>query len=338
MIVFSKYEANKLNAGPKAKVDIENILKENFNSKIITFKYNSKYEKNIVLNSLYKIYKMIYIFSKFAFLNKNDTIIIQHPATQKRFFIKKFKTKVILIHDIEGLRFQEKEKCDSELSFFNEFDYIIVHNNKMKEYLENNNIPSEKIYVLGVFDYLTTSTKEVNNNYTIKDLKLFYPGNLSKEKSPFIHQLDEKKLKYTINLYGKGIEKDINSKLVYKGTFKPDNIGIIEGDIGLIWDGNFDESDENVTFKNYTKYNNPHKLSCCLALGIPVIVWKKAAIADFVKENNIGYTISNIYEINNLDFSDYEEKRNNAITIGNNVRNGNYTKEVINKILNNIKR
>ena len=74
-----------------------------------------------------------------------------------------------------------------------------------------------------------------------------------------------------------------------------------------------------------------------MAMGIPVIVWDKSAIANFVKENNVGYTIHNIYDINNLYLSDYDIKRKTAIQIWKKVREGYYTKKVVNNILKKIK-
>ena len=106
----------------------------------------------------------------------------------------------------------------------------------------------------------------------------------------------------------------------------------------MVWDGNYDESDQNEGFKNYTKYNNPHKLSCYIAAGLPVIVWRKSAAAQFVNKYNIGYTISNLYDINNLDFSDYEEKLKNVSVIQKKVCNGKFTKDAINKVLEKIKK
>ena len=107
----------------------------------------------------------------------------------------------------------------------------------------------------------------------------------------------------------------------------------IEANLGLIWDGNFDDSDENVGFKKYTKYNNPHKLSCYIAAGLPVIVWEKAAIADFVNKYNIGYTISKIYDINEIDLSDYNQKLANISKLQQEVRNGEFTIRVFDKVL-----
>ena len=45
------------------------------------------------------------------------------------------------------------------------------------------------------------------------------------------------------------------------------------------------------------KYNNPHKLSLYIAAGIPVIVWKQAAVAKFVQDHNIGLTVNSLKEI-----------------------------------------
>ena len=78
------------------------------------------------------------------------------------------------------------------------------------------------------------------------------------------------------------------------------------------------------------------KLSCYTAAGIPVIVWEKAAIADFVKKYDIGYTIKSIYDINNLDLKDYNRKQENIKELQKKVRNGYFTKRVVDKFLKDI--
>ena len=89
--------------------------------------------------------------------------------------------------------------------------------------------------------------------------------------------------------------------------------------------------------KRYTKYNNPHKLSCYLASGVPVIAWEKAAIADFINENNIGYTINSIYDINNISILDWNKKLENVKVISKNVRSGYYTKKIFEDIVKDMK-
>jgi len=251
-------------------------------------------------------------------------------------FLNKKKT-IILIHDIDGIRSDDSNLYKQELDRLSKVNYIIIHNSKMKNKLLEDGIKS-KMYLLNIFDYLCDYDNVVRENKLDKKNPIvIYAGNLSKQKSPFIHQLDYKKMQFILNLYGVGIDKSLNKKIKYMDKYTaqvlPNNL---EGDLGLIWDGNFDESDENIGMKNYTKYNNPHKLSCYMAAGIPVIVWKKSAICDFVLKNNIGYIISNIYDINKLDFSDYDVKLSNVKKIQKNVRNGFYTEQVVNKVLKDI--
>jgi hypothetical protein len=207
----------------------------------------------------------------------------------------------------------------------------------MKKTIVSLGIDETKVYVLNIFDYIANGN--INIDKSLKsNINVMYAGNLKKSKCPFIYQLDPLKMQFNLYLYGLGISSNINEKIIYKGSFESNEINTLEGDLGLIWDGNYNESDEKESFKNYTKYNNPHKLSCYLACGIPVIVWSKAATASFVKKNNIGYCISNIYEINDLDLSDYNLKKKNAIEIGKKLRNGDYTCTVINSIIEDMEK
>ena len=191
-------------------------------------------------------------------------------------------------------------------------------------------IAPEKIYMIEIFDYLINDSELKNEHIN----GVAFVGNLSKDKSPFIHQLNSKKMNFKLYLYGVGVDEHIGKNILYKGSYNPDDLPMyINQKYGLVWDGNYDESDENVSYKNYTKYNNPHKLSCYLSSGIPVIVWEKSAIADFVKKYNIGYTIKNIYDINNLNDKDYEIKRMNVLAIREKLINGYYTNRVFDEII-----
>lgn len=328
MKVLSAIYNEQKNAGPKAPRDIDKILEEEYGAENKSFLRTGNFKFKILL----EFFKTM--FSK-------EIIVLQYPLLYKESFynlLNKNRT-IVLIHDINALRRKDEKDLKKEINILKKFKYIIVHNDKMKEYLLAKGINKDNLYVLELFDYLAKgeiNEKDISLNRD--DISLLYPGNLKREKSPFVYQLDDNKINFKINLYGLGISENISNKLIYMGSFEPDNINGLIGDIGLIWDGNFDESDENDTFKNYTKYNNPHKLSCCMALGIPVIVWRKAAIAEFVKNNNVGYIVSSIYDINNIDFSDYELKRKNAINIGKKVRSGFYTKRIFNQILKNIEK
>ena len=282
-----------------------------------------------------KIKRMIQFAKKFKlisnFAKETELAIIQAPFSSKKIMMDKFKNKVVIIHDIEGLRNQNDKELSEEISFYKSCDFIIAHNSSMKKFLIDKGIDSNKIYELELFDYLCegqAKEKKINQN----NPKITYSGNL--DKAFFINQLDSKKMHFELYLYGQKNKEFNNKKIIYKGKCTPDEMpNKIEGNLGLVWDGNFDESDEDKSYKNYTKYNNPHKLSCYIAAGMPVIVWKKSAIAKFVKENNIGYEISNLYDINKLDFSDFDVKRKNVEKLEQKVRTGFFTQSILSKIL-----
>jgi len=330
-------------AGPKAPSDIITILEEKYNAKSVMLLPSE--------NRLEKILYRIKIFKTMLSSRiKNEILIMQFPMYEtssilnKLFlFSMKFMNKeksVVLIHDLDSIRTEDKILKQQEIQRLNKVKYIISHNKKMTEYLKNEKI-NAKIINLELFDYLCDRKENYTreNNINKDDFSVIYAGNLKREKSPFIYQIEEDKLKFKFHLYGIGREKDINSKLKYKGKFSPNELpDNLEGDLGLIWDGSFDESDENKTYKVYTKYNNPHKLSCYVAAGIPVIAWEKAAIADFIKKYDIGYTIKSIYDINNLDFKNYNKKQENIRELQKKVRSGYFTKKAINNILKNIEK
>ena len=232
---------------------------------------------------------------------------------------------------MEQKKFALKKK--KEIDAFQSSEAVIVHNDKMKKFLIDQGVNSNKLYVLELFDYITAKQKQ--NNIKSDKIKICYTGNM--DKANFIHQLEEEKMNFNLYVYGVKNKEIKNKRIEYKGKFLPDELPYkIEENIGLVWDGNVDENDENEGFKNYTKYNNPHKLSCYLAANIPVIVWEKAAIADLVKKYNIGYFIRNIYDINKIDFSDYNEKIKNIKELSRKVRNGYFTNRVVNEIIKDI--
>lgn len=324
MIVISAIYNEKKNAGPKAPEDIDRILGNKYNAKSIV----------LVRDKFFKI-KICFQMLKLIF--KRDIIVIQFPLINLPIIYNLLNKKrvIVLIHDINGLRFDNKSILLKEIKILKKFKYVIAHNKSMKEYLIKKGLKDENIYTIDVFDYLATGN--INDNEKDKNTrKVLYTGNLNKNKSPFIYQLDDNKINFDMNLYGIGIEKDISKKIKYKGSFEPNEINDIEGSLGLVWDGDIESFEQNNIYKSYTKYNNPHKFSCYLAMGIPIIAWKNAAISDFIKKNNVGYLIDNIYDINNIDLSDYNEKRKNAIKIGRKLRGGKYTLDVFDKIVKKI--
>ena len=331
MIVVNVKSPDSLNAGTKAPQDINNVLKEKFDAKIVDLILG----ENIVGKLKYK---MKFFITMLKARMKKEVLVLQFPIIERNFILNlanKEKT-VVLIHDIDGLRYQREEFAKLEMSKLKLFKYMIVHNDNMKKYLEEQGIDA-KLISLDVFDYLCDGEVKENRKTikTVNDCTLVYAGNLTKEKSPFLHQLEKDKIKFKFNVYGTGTAlEDLKGIVDYKGKYPPDELpNLLEGNLGVVWDGAFNDEDETFCLKNYTKYNNPHKFSLYMAAGLPVVVWKKAAIAKIVEKYNIGYTVNNLYEINDIDFSDYDIKLKNVQEMKNKVRNGYFLETAMNEYL-----
>lgn len=345
MNVITVKTGPNFNAGQKAPSDIVKILQDNYEARsTLINNYNSEEfltKHNIIYRILCRLsFTRAFLSSKI----KKEVVVLQYPMEERTNFLHKLflfnmkflnKNKtILLIHDLDGLRYQNNRILKQDIERLNRVKYIIAHNDIMKRKLVEDGVKS-KIYTLNLFDYLCKYDNE-NSSKTFdkKNPIVIYAGNLSPQKSPFIHELNSQKMKFTLNLYGVGIDKSLSDKIIYQGKYPADILpNKLSGNLGLIWDGKSDSSDENVGMKNYTKYNNPHKLSCYIAAGLPVIVWEKSAISKFVKKNDIGYTINEISDINKLKLSDYEIKKENVKKLQVKVRNGEFTKQVLDKIL-----
>ena len=222
-------------------------------------------------------------------------------------------------------------------------DVIISHNGRMKKYLvEKCGISGDKIIELGIFDYLlgdmnrdSVSKEECTENNTSK---VVIAGNLAKEKSGYIYKLiDQNNESLKFNLYGVSYSgKENNRSCTYKGAFSPEELPMkMEGDYGLVWDG----AELNCcagTVGEYLKYNNPHKVSLYIASEMPIIIWEKAALAKFVKDNNIGITVNSLYELPNalskVTKQEYQMYKYNLSRLSADVKNGKYLTEALSKI------
>lgn len=267
--------------------------------------------------------------------NSKDKLIIQYPLYSKistlyLFNILKNRDVQIVgfVHDIEALRMNknDKKKVNDELELLRKFDVLIVHNQYMKKWLIDQGITC-KFIELNIFDYL--NDKPMVNTSINKPI--VYAGNL--EKSPFFKEL---KINKNISLFGVNEEKNYPQNVTYCGAKKPDELPLyLDGSFGLVWDGNRVDTNSGI-YGEYTRYNNPHKVSLYLSSGLPVIVWKQAAMAQFVESNKIGIVIDSLQDIDNvlsnISSDDYLAMVDNVHKISNKLREGYYTKHAVNSI------
>ena len=338
---------NSFNAASKAVRDVVDILNDLGAQNIIVDTYNGN---NSLFQKIFYQFKLFFEWSKiYKTVENNSIVFLQHPLKNRelgrKYYIRKLKLEksvsfICLVHDVENLRYSDASSYfKNEFNFMLEFaDQIIVHNESMKEYFIKLGINSKKLVDLDIFDYIC----DLNKNYNDKNDGIIIAGNLDTVKAKYLLNL-----KYVNNvyfkLYGINLNKEcIADNVEYVGAYDPTILpSILNGKFGLVWDGTSINSCNGAT-GNYLRYNNPHKLSLYIASNIPVIVWNESAVAKFVKQNNIGFCVDKLQDIEKsltkISDKQYEMMVSSVLDIGAKIRSGYYMKTAINKAINNIEK
>lgn len=324
-IIVSMYNKSQNEAGPKAKIDVENFLKK-YDFKVQDFYFYGGRRAELVS------YKQSLIDIPFKLRGRYEKAIFQYPAFNERTNkaimknLKKNSQKVyILIHDLESLRFKDR-KNSCELELLNMADGVIAHNKKMIDWLREKGI-KVPITNLEIFDY--DNNIPLQENF-IFDKSICYAGNLNKASF-----LKEYKPDFKLTLFGPNFSQSLMSKHIeYKGSLSPDELAkeLLTQNFGLIWDGDSSKECSGI-YGEYLKYNNPHKTSLYLSSGMPIIIWRKAALAEFVEKNKLGIVIDDLSQItpilDKMTQEDYQEIKANTIKITHKLRSGFYTKKAV---------
>lgn len=342
-------KAHELSAGTKAPGDIAQICSANgyqiIHWGLFPFQKSALYKKVWLLLHVHTQWLKIYTQCK-----KDDLVLYQHPSYGYKpsiSWIRKCKKKgikfIALIHDLESLRkgiensasFNAARSNLADNAYLKEYDAVICHNDRMRTYLINCGFVPEKLVSLEIFDYLTDG-KLIDRKRSEK-ASIAIAGNLAVEKSQYIYDFlgDEKQNDLIVNLYGIRYKETGSKTLVYHGSFGAEELcGVLEGDYGLVWDGNSPDGCLGNTGE-YLKYNNPHKTSLFLASGMPVIVWSQSAMADFVRKYKVGIIVDNLYElsnmINNVTDQEYAEICENTKKVASLLRSGYFLKTALGK-------
>lgn len=334
---MSKYYLSKnykgLNsAGNKAKTDIETILQKlgYKNAGLKQTTYNNKIAGFIV--TLLGVIRVPFS------LSKGDTLVLQYPLKKYYSFVCKIAhlrgCKVItIIHDLGSFR-RKKLTIEQEIKRLDNSDYIIAHNESMKNWLLENGSKA-KIGTLLIFDYLSARKAELKSVPPLP-YSVVYAGALGKRKNAFLYELDNFINSYHFNLYGGGFNLDeIKNKeaFSYKGFVPSDElITSAKGHFGLVWDGDSIYECSGVNGE-YLKYNNPHKTSLYIRCLLPIIIWNKAALAPFITENKIGIAVDSLENLGNIlsDISteEYNEMKQNIVAISDQLAEGWYVEHAL---------
>lgn len=325
---LSKNYKDVSSAGNKAKTDIEQIMEE------LDY-YNVGFPRTVNRNKVVGFFITLAGILKAPFSMKRDSLLVlQYPLKKYYTFVCRMARfrgcrVVTVIHDLGSFR-RQKLTVKQEIDRLNHSDYIIAHNAVMKRWLEENGCRA-RIGCLEIFDYL--SVGEARKQEPKSPFRVIYAGALSPRKNRFLYQLDDYVRSYRFNLYGNGFEPnqigpDQKTFFTYKGFVPSDRlITSVDGDFGLVWDGaDIDTCSGN--FGEYLQYNNPHKTSLYIRCELPVIIWEKAALASFVRENGIGITIASLEQLDEilsgLSRERYDEMKANVIKISKRLSGGYY--------------
>ncbi|WP_173553134.1 galactofuranosyltransferase [Sharpea azabuensis] len=338
-------------AGNKARDDISTILLDDgFKKMLIDVHVNDK-----MRDQASKLKKMKFHYQinqewkrKLSTLKQGDNLLIQFPILNHSLFVAKTVEKVqakgvhiiLLIHDLEMFRVKLKETTSEaekkritaeEINLLKSCDKIIAHNADMKQALVDLGFEADKIVLLEVFDYVVNKLGNTENYaHAHSDGNIIIAGNLRRHKAAYAYDLPDN---VNFNLYGIDYNAEPKDNVHYLGSFLPDELpSALDGSFGLVWDGTSVDTCTG-TYGQYLKINNPHKVSLYLASGMPIAIWKEAALAKFVEEHKCGITISSIGEIEdklkNMSEEEYEELKNNTIKESTRLRKGYYTKKAV---------
>lgn len=245
-----------------------------------------------------KVRRFWYLVRIACTLPDNAVIIFQHPLyagihrALVRYVAALRKVSFLcIILDIDGLRDGDPSLLNQELALFKRMDYLVVHNNKMAAWLRARGVEKPSAN-LQFFDFLARAVEIPRTKSPV----VAYAGNL--DRAGFVKKLGQVSgaLFY---IYGEPapLQEYYSSNTVYKGAFDPYELADqMEGSFGLVWNG--EEIDRlKGDYDKYLELISPHKLSQYIVAGLPVIVPEQAAVAELVRQLNIGFTVRSLSEI-----------------------------------------
>lgn len=345
-------------AGLKARIDIDSIFAGMRMSAVnLDYVLNMTYAAGNI-NTMQKVKRKFEVTAAWSKTMKeirdNSTVIIQYPILRNPIgYVNKMKALhrrniriCLFIHDIEVFRnFQygdnnalfRKSFTDQATQILKNADFFIAHNEAMKEKMVSIGIPADRIIVLGIFDYLIPDYNPAWSEKFHRSAPIVVAGSLIPSKCGYLYQMPNN---IECNAYGVHYKENEKKNLHYVGSFAPDELpGHLEGSFGLVWDGPETTTCAGNT-GNYLRINNPHKTSLYLATGMPVVIWKEAALAPFIEENHCGITVDSLEKLGQVlaDMTDdeYAELKANALSVSERLRSGHYTKRAVDELKNKI--
>lgn len=323
-------------SGNKAKTDNEDTLVEMgavnlglartlYNNKVVTF-----------------FLDLLGILKYCASVRKGDVVVLQYPVKKYFSFICRIahlrgaKT-VALIHDLGSMR-RKKLTEQQEINRLMHADYVIASNEVMKNWLASRGY-THPLGALGLFDY-RSATVHHDQPHAGGERSIVYAGALAMRKNAFILQMPDTISNYELHIYGNrnGLPSLKESPRMVFHDFMPADqfIESVPGDFGFVWDGDSLNSCTG-NFGEYLRWNSPHKVSFYVRAGLPIIIWRQAALAGIVEQEGIGVCIDSIEQLNtllaNITEEEMESMRSNVRRVSQKLATGGYFRQAVGQAL-----
>ncbi len=289
-------------AGNKAKTDNEDTLRRigAVNLGIRRTYYNNKVTTFFL--------DLIGVVSFCLRVRRGDRVLLQYPVKKYFAFLCRVThlrgaRVMALIHDLGSFR-RKRLTVPQEIRRLMHADYVIASNGEMRSWLLAHGY-RHPLGALQLFDYLSSAlpAQTERPHQAGSPFGITYAGSLNRRKNSFFLKLKDMDTHYVLHIYGRhdglpGLESAAN--FVFHGFTPSDTfIRSAEGDFGLVWDGDSVDSCTG-NFGEYLRFNSPHKVSFYLRAGLPIIVWRQAAVADIVEREGVGLCIDSLSELNSL--------------------------------------
>ena len=277
-----------------------------------------------------KIIRQIYIHCLALIFRSTDEVHIQLTGSRLAVrLVENLRRRgckiILLVHDSAFLRYGKNPR--TEVDLYNSASEIIVHTPAMADAMQQNGVVVP-MRILMLFDYLSNAARP----YRDANIRsVVFAGNLI--KSPFIAELINSSNQWPVDLhlYGSSCPPiPSDSRIRHEGLFNPNEISMIKGAWGLVWDG-----DSPNACNPYLLYNSPHKLSLYLAAEKPLIIWRGSALYDFVTDNRLGIAVDTLNEIpvllSTITAEIYNDYVSRVAVVASQIRNGGFLGRVIEK-------
>lgn len=323
-------------AGNKAKTDIERIMQD------MGFKNVGLRQSTSDNKIAHFMLTLIGVLKAPFCISRGDMLVLQYPL--KKYFSFVCKTAhmrgarvVVIIHDLGSFR-RKALSTSREISRLNNADHIIAHNDSMKRWLVEHGCRA-RLHTLGIFDYLS-DTEASSSEPQTKPYTVVYAGALNPRKNTFLYEWGEHIKTFGVRLYGNGFDKDRakgSDRFETMGFVRSDElIATAKGSFGLVWDGSSVDACTG-DWGEYLKINNPHKTSLYIRCCLPVIIWREAALAPFVRDNGIGICIGSLRELDDI-FAritpeEYDRIKRNVCAVSRRLASGYYVRNALTAII-----